>query len=103
MTPYGKKSWSTMVRVMACCLTNVDLSSVRASGIHPRAISQELPQPPITEISLKIIYAKFHSNLPGANELIHLGQVMSQILVNNHGGNGLVLDNIKPLPQPMLT
>ena len=50
--------------------TNIDLSSVRASGIHLRAISQEIPQPPITKISLKIIYVKFHSNLPGANELI---------------------------------
>ena len=50
--------------------TNVDLSSVTASGIHLRASSQEIPQPPTTEISLKIIYVKFHSNLPGANELM---------------------------------
>ena len=34
-----------------------------------RAILQEIPQPPVTEISLKIIYLKFCSNLPGANEL----------------------------------
>ena len=45
------------------------LASVRASGIYLSAISQEIPQPPITEISLKIIYVKFNPNLPGANEL----------------------------------
>ena len=34
-----------------------------------RAISQEMPQPSITKISLKITYLKFYSNLSGANEL----------------------------------
>ena len=34
------------------------------------AISQEMPQPSITKIHLKITYLKFHSNFPGANELI---------------------------------
>ena len=29
-----------------------------------------MPQPPITQICLKIIYSKFHWNFPGANELI---------------------------------
>ena len=28
-----------------------------------------MPQPSITKICLKIIYLKFHSNFPGANEL----------------------------------
>ena len=28
-----------------------------------------MPQPQITEISFKITYLKFRSNLPGANEL----------------------------------
>ena len=45
---------------------NVDLSSVKSSGIHLRAILQEIPQPSVTEISLKITYLKFCSNLPGA-------------------------------------
>ena len=36
---------------------------------HFQAISQEIPQPSTTEISLKLAYVKFHSNLPGANEL----------------------------------
>ena len=71
-------SGSTLAQVMACCLsapshylTNVDLSSVRLSGIHLRAISQEIPQPPFTKVSLKITYLKLNWNLPGANELTH--------------------------------
>ena len=40
--------------------TNVDLSSVRFCGIHMRTISQEIPQPSITKISLKSAYLKFH-------------------------------------------
>ena len=35
-----------------------------------RVISQELPQPSITKICLKITCLKFHSNFPRANELI---------------------------------
>ena len=34
------------------------------------AISQDIPQPLITEFSLKIAYVTFHSNLPGDDELI---------------------------------
>ena len=53
--------------------TNVDLSSVRSSGIRLRAILQDISQPPVTVISLKIASQKFCSNLPGANELrLHL-------------------------------
>ena len=33
-------------------------------------ISQEMPQQSITNICLKITYLKFHSNFPGASELI---------------------------------
>ena len=61
---------------MACCLmaqaitwTNVDWSSVKSSDLHIRAISQEMPQPSISKICLKITCLKFHSNFPGANEL----------------------------------
>ena len=68
-------STSTLAQVMACYLTapshyltNVDIS-VRSSGIHLRAILQEITQPSVTEISLKITYLKFHSNLPRVNEL----------------------------------
>ena len=51
--------------------TNVDWSSVKSSDIHIRAISQEMPQPSITKICMKSMCLKFHSNFPGANELIH--------------------------------
>ena len=37
--------------------------------MHITSISQEIPQPSITKICLKITYLKFHLNLPGANEL----------------------------------
>ena len=36
------------------------------------AILQELSQLSISETGLKFAYLKFHSNLPGANELIDL-------------------------------
>ena len=76
-TIWRHKFGSTLAQVTACCLTaptitwtNVDLSSVRSSGIHHRAILQEIPQQSVVEISLKITYLKICSNLPGANELI---------------------------------
>ena len=69
-------SMSTLAPVMACCLTAPShylnqcwLIIIRSSGIHLRAILQEKPQPSVTEISLKISYLKFCSNLPGAYEL----------------------------------
>ena len=78
------KSGLTLAQVMlvawrhqAITWTNVDIS-LRSNGIHLRAILQEIPQPSVTAISLKITYLKFCSNLSGANELIisllsHLG------------------------------
>ena len=58
---------------MTCCLTApshcLNQSSVKSSDIHIRAISQEMPQPSITKIYLKITCLKFNSNFPGANEL----------------------------------
>ena len=69
-------SGSILAQVMACCptapshyLTNVDWSSMRSRDIHIRAISQEMAQPSITKIRLKITYLKLYSNLPGASEL----------------------------------
>ena len=39
--------------------TNVDLSSeVKSSDIHVKAFSQEIPQPSVTEITLKITYLR---------------------------------------------
>ena len=84
VTPYGDRDlgqhwlryWLVAWRHQAITWANVDLSSVRASGIHLSANSQEIPQPPITEISLKIIYVKFQANLPGAN-----GLTMVQVMI----------------------
>ena len=42
---------------------------LKSSDIHSRTILQEMPQPSITKIRLKVTYLKFHSNFPGANEL----------------------------------
>ena len=42
---------------------------MNSSCIQIRAISQEMPQPSVTEIRLKITYLKLNSNFPGANEL----------------------------------
>ena len=50
-------------------------SPIRYSDIHLIAILQAIPQPSITRISLEIVNLKFHSNLPGANELTHWGRV----------------------------
>ena len=65
-----------IAQIIACCRTTlshywpkVDLSLVRSNDIHLKTIWQEISQPPITKISLKIIDHKFHSNLPGTNEL----------------------------------
>ena len=66
---WQQRSGSTLAQVITW--TNVDSSSVRSSDIHLRAFSQELPQPSITEDCLKINYLKIHSNLRGANELMH--------------------------------
>ena len=42
---------------------------LKSSDIDSRAISQEMHQPSITKIHLKITCLKFHSNFPGAYEL----------------------------------
>ena len=53
---------------------------MKSIDIHMRAISQEMPQPSITKISLKITYLKFHSNFPGANELKYWLPFLSPII-----------------------
>ena len=77
VTPFGDidlgqhwlRKWLVAWRHQAITWTNVDLSSVRSSGIYLRAISYEIPQPPFIKFSLKITYLKLIWNLPGANEL----------------------------------
>ena len=55
-----------------------------SSGIHLSAILQEIPQPSVTEIGLKITYLKFCWNLPGANELRSQG-------ISSHGNDFILL------------
>ena len=77
VTPYGDinldQHWIRKRRVawrhQASIWTNVDLPWVRPCDIHLRLISQEITQPSITKICLKITHLKFNQNLPGAKEL----------------------------------
>ena len=68
----GSGKWLVAWWHQAITWTSVDSSSVKSSDIQNRAISQEMPQPSITKIFMKITCLKFHSNLPGANELMHI-------------------------------
>ena len=52
-------------------LPDIDWSSVKLSDIHTRAISQEMPEPSVSKIHLKITHLKFNPNFPGANELTY--------------------------------
>ena len=78
LTPYGNidlckywpRHWLVAWRHQAITFTNVDLSPVKSSAINLRASSREISQPSISKISLKIVYLKFHSIIPGPNELI---------------------------------
>ena len=70
------RSGSILAQVMACCLTppshylNQCWRTINMVHWHLyRAVSQEIPQPLTTKISLKITHLKFTLNLPGANEL----------------------------------
>ena len=47
-------------RHQAITWTNIDWSSVMLSDIHIRLISQDMPQPSVAKIRLKIMYLKFH-------------------------------------------
>ena len=76
--PYGDRDlgqhwlryWLVAWRHQTITWTTVDWSSMKSSDIHSREISQEMPQPSITKICLKITCLKFNSKFPGANELI---------------------------------
>ena len=50
---------------------------LKSSDIHSRAMSQEMPQPSITKIHLKITYLEFHSNFPRANELTQITRIIT--------------------------
>ena len=78
--PYGgtdlgqhwRRYWLVAWQHQAITWTNVDLSLIRSSDNHQKVISQKIPQPSIIKISWRITYLKFHSNLPGANDLSNL-------------------------------
>ena len=94
---------STLVQVLACCLTapshylNQCWLIISRVHWHMRAIWHKTPQPSITNITLKIIYQNFNSNLPGFNELNNpcLGEVgnllISMLLLGlfSQGNNAL--------------
>ena len=50
--------------------TNVDLPLVSYGDNHQRANSNETSYPSVTQICTEINHLKFHSDLPGTNELI---------------------------------
>ena len=61
--------WQLLVawRYHAIIWTTVDLSAMSSDNL-PRAISQKIPQSPMTKI-MKITWIKFHLNIPGCNGL----------------------------------
>ena len=65
------RSWLAAWRHQAITWTNVDLSLVRSSGIHLSAILQEIPQPSVTEISLKIYISKILFKSPRGQWVKH--------------------------------
>ena len=71
---WQQRSGSTLAHAVAWCLTSSSHYMKQCwliiSEIHIRAILQEMPQPSIPKICLKITYVEFHSNFPDANELI---------------------------------
>ena len=57
--------WCIVLKGLQFIVTNVDVSSVRPSDIHLRAISWEISQPSITKLAWKLLDLKFHPNHPG--------------------------------------
>ena len=90
VTPYGYRDlgqhwlrqWLVAWGYQAITWTYVDFSWLKSSDIHIRAISQEMPQPSITNVHLKITYLKFYWNSPGANELNLSYKGLQNILCN---------------------
>ena len=77
-TIWRHKSGSTLAQVMACCLTAPShylnqcwLIISKVQWHSSESILQDIPQPSVTEISLKMAYLKLCSNLPVDKELIH--------------------------------
>ena len=69
---HHQDSANGLLHAQCQAITNADWSLVKSSDIHIRAISQQMPQPSITKICLKMTCLKFHSNFPRDNELTSL-------------------------------
>ena len=82
VTPYGVRYlsqhwfryWLVAWWHQAITWTNVHLSLLRSRDIHLRTVSQSIPHLSTTEITLRITYLRFHSNLPGVNELLDISK-----------------------------
>ena len=61
----------------------------RSNDNNPREISQQIPQPTITKYILKITCLKFHSNIPWANELMHVHTTEIGIADHLHWTTGI--------------
>ena len=66
---WRQRSGSTLAQVMLPSPEPM-LTDHQWSPVHIRAISEQMPQPSIIKICLKITCLKLYSNFPGANELI---------------------------------
>ena len=60
--------WLVVWRYQSITAINVDQSSVRSCGIHPRAILRQVPKLVFYKMGLKIIPWKWETHLPGANQ-----------------------------------
>ena len=67
--------------------TNIDLAWVRFTDIHHRTIAWERIESLMYKICLKITNLRYHSNLPGVNELIvpHPWSSCSETALTNMG------------------
>ena len=90
---WWQRSESTLAQVMACCLTApshyLNHCWLIISKVQWHSISQEMPQPLITEICAKITCLKCHSNFPGSNELTRCGVVWCGVGVGVGVGGGV--------------
>ena len=76
-TIWRHRSWQILAQVMACCLmapshylSQYWLTITKVQWHSFCEILLEVSQALISKIGFKIIYLKFHSNLPGLNELM---------------------------------
>ena len=94
-------SGSTLAQVMVSCLTApshyLTQCWLKSNDIHFRAISQEMRQPSISYVRLKITYIKFHLNFPGAMSQkvlrfrVHGNQHGQIITLDSPRGNLLII------------